>query len=606
MDDLQAHVDDPARLRALHSVALLDSPAEEAFDRLSRLAARLLEAPVSLVSLVDADRQFFKSCIGLEAEPWKSKRETPLSHSFCQHNRVAGQPLVIEDARTHPLVKDNLAITDLDVVAYLGFPLATPDGYILGSFCVIDSKPRSWAKEDVDTLRDLAGAVMVEIQLRSEIATRHQVEGERDELNQLNEQLVAEISARRDAEEQQQQLEAQLSRSRKIETVGQLAGGVAHDLNNLLAPILIYTSALIDENGLSERHSEIVGKIQETGLRAREVIRELLTFSRMQTDEFAVLNANQVISDMESLFSRTIPEDITMAIELESDLPNVLADRSQFERVLMNLVVNACDAMPSGGPLTIETSRVTLDTQAVQANPEATAGEFVRLAVRDAGVGMDGATSRQLFDPFFTTKGSAGTGLGLATVLGVALQHGGLVGCESVLGEGTEVCFFLPTTDELAAAVERHDVLAGSATRTDTILVAEDDATVRESIVRVLTANGFTVLSATDGEDALTQLTYFDKPIHLLLTDVVMPNMNGRGLFQEAVKMRPGLKVLYMSGYNDDVMSHRGRLDPGSHFIAKPFLRDELLAQIDRALQSPAPASSSSNSSGERQNPAAL
>ena len=583
--DLQLHVTDPQRLRALQAIALLDTPAEEAFDRLARLAARLLRAPVALVSLVDADRQFFKSCIGLEIEPWKSERQTPLSHSICQHNRRAGRPLVINDAKSDPLLAGNLAVSDLEVAAYLGFPLTTPDGYVLGSFCVIDSEPREWAEEDIEILRDLAASVMAEIQLRTEIATRHQVEGERDSLTQLNEQLTTEVMARREAERATRRLEAQLDQVRKIEAVGQLAGGVAHDLNNILAPILIYTSLLSDDDSLNAQHSDIISKIEETGVRAREVIRQLLTFSRMQADEFTVVALNEVIDGMEGLLRQSVPEDIDIIVSPDPNIGNILAEKSQIERVLINLVVNAADAMPHGGTLTIETSAIMLNQSDVESNPEAAPGKHVRLEVRDHGTGMDEATLDQVFEPFFSTKGTDGFGLGLATVLGVALQHDGVVAAESSPGVGTSVRIDLPVTDKDVDASDETDEPAHHHIRTGTILVAEDDDLVRESTVHALVSHGFTVLSAVDGQDALTQLQDFDGKIQLLLTDVVMPGMNGRALYQQAIKVRPHLRVLYMSGYNDDIVSHRGGLEAGAQFIAKPFLRDELLTQVDRALQ---------------------
>lgn len=582
--DLQLHVSDAKRLRALQSVALLDTPAEEAFDRLARLAARLLRAPVALVSLVDADRQFFKSCIGLEIEPWKSQRQTPLSHSICQHNRSVGRPLVINDAKNDPLLDGNLAMADLKVAAYLGFPLATPDGHVLGSFCVIDSEPREWLEDDIEILRDVAASVMAEIQLRTEIATRHLVEGERDSLTALNEKLTNEVMARREAEHTTKRLEAQLDRVRKIEVVGQLAGGVAHDLNNLLAPILIYTSLLSDDKTLSAPHADIIRKIEETGVRAREVIRQLLTFSRMQADEFAVVELNDVIHGIEGLLRRSVPEDIEIVFSLDPNIDNILAEKSQLERVLINLVVNAADAMPHGGTLTIETSSVVLDQSDVESNPGAAPGSHVRLEVRDHGAGMDEETLGQVFEPFFSTKGPDGFGLGLATVLGVALQHGGVVSAESSPGVGTSVCLDLPVTDQHLDTSDDADGAAIQQVGTGTILIAEDNDLVRESTVRALCAQGFDVLSAVDGQDALRQLEEFDGQIQLLLTDVVMPGMNGRALYQQAVKMRPGLRVLYMSGYNDDIVSHRGGLEAGAQFIAKPFLRDELLSQVHRVL----------------------
>ena len=328
LNDLATHLVDPARLAALHAVALLDTPTEEAFDRLSRLAAHFVKAPVALVSLVDANRQFFKSCIGLP-EPWRSRRETPLSHSFCQHNRVAGHPLLIEDARTHFLVKDNLAIVDLNVIAYLGIPLVTSDGYVLGSFCVIDSKIRNWGKEDVSVIKDLAAAVMTEIQLRTEIAARSRAEGDRDNLAELNTLLREEITARKQAEEQQRQLEAQLHQAQKMEAIGRLSGGVAHDLNNLLSPILGYGELLSEDPGLNVEQRESLNEILNSGIRARDLVRQLLAFSRKQILEFKPLNINETIENFSKLLRRIIPEDIEIKAVLSPNIRPVMADHRQ-------------------------------------------------------------------------------------------------------------------------------------------------------------------------------------------------------------------------------------------------------------------------------------
>jgi len=581
---LAEHLNDPDRLAALHAVALLDSSSEEAFDRLSRLAARLLDAPVALVSLVDADRQFFKSCVGLEAEPWASDRQTPLSHSFCQHNRIAGQPLIIEDARTHPVVGDNLAIRDLDVVAYLGFPLATADGHVLGSFCAIDNKPRTWDADDVEIIRDLAAAVMGEIQLRTEVATRQRAEGERDELNRLNSQLRSEISARQIAEEQQKALEAQLNQTRKIDAIGQLAGGIAHDLNNLLTPILIYTSILLDDDELSDSHSEIIDQIQSTGLSARDLIRQLLTFSRMQAMEFTVIDVNDVVENLGRLLRRTVREDIQMSTKLAPDLDPIMGDANQIEQIVMNLVVNAADAMPTGGELHIATAMAHLGPNETRMNKDAKPGPYALLTVTDTGDGMNPETQERVFEPFFSTKGTDGTGLGLATVLGIVLQHGGVVHSDSQVDQGTTFKVYLPVTYAHPENDIRNPDHVSRSEHAATILLAEDDHMVRDLIHRILQTQGYTVLSAPDGEQALRLLANADHAVDLLLTDVVMSGMNGSDLYQQALKQRADLRVLFMSGYTNDIIANRGVVESGTHFIAKPFMQDELLAKVAEVI----------------------
>ncbi len=583
-DDLTTHLENPARLAALHAVALLDTPTEEAFDRLSRLAARFVNAPVALVSLVDAHRQFFKSCIGLP-EPWSSRRETPLSHSFCQHNRVAGHPLLIEDARTHPLVKDNLATVDLNVIAYLGIPLVTSDGYVLGSFCVIDSKPRNWREEDVSVIQDLAAAVMTEIQLRTEMTERSRAEEERDKFNELNIRLREEITARKQAEEQQRQLEAKLHLAQKMEAIGQLSGGIAHDLNNLLSPILGYGELLSEDSGLTDKQRESLNQILNSGLRARDLVRQLLTFSRKQILQLKPQNINEAIENFSKLLRRTIPEHIEIKVILSPNIRPVMADVGQLEQVIMNLAINAADAMPDGGELTIETRVSELDKKYAMSHPEVTPGPHMMLAVSDTGCGMDKETRDHIFEPFFSTKGEQGTGLGLATVFGIVKQHTGSIWLYSEPNNGTTFKIYLPITEERLVEEKAAKKKASDLKGTETILLVEDNEDVLRLTHAILQQQGYTILTAKDGNEALATLESHEGLVHMLFTDVIMPGMNGRELYEKAVQKQPGLKVLFMSGYPDSVIARLRVLDKGIQFIQKPFSTKDLACKINEILK---------------------
>ncbi len=584
-NDLSAHLTDPARLAALHAIALLDTPTEESFDRLSRLAARFVKAPVALVSLVDANRQFFKSCFGVP-EPYRSRRETPLSHSFCQHNRVAGQPLIIEDARTNPLFKDNLAIRDLNVIAYLGIPLATSDGYVLGSFCVIDTQPRQWTDEEITIVQDLAMAVMTEIQLRTEIAARHQAEGERDGIAELNNRLRNEISARKQAEEQHDKLAAQLYQKQKMEAIGRLAGGLAHDLNNLLSPILGYGELLLQEPGLNNEQQKSLQEIVRAGLGARDLVRQLLAFSRKQTLEFRPLNINTTIKDFGKLLRRTIPEDIEIKLVLSPDIVPVMADVGQIEQIIMNLAVNAADAMPEGGELTIETGLSELDNEYAGTLPDLIPGPYVMMAISDTGCGMDKETRDHIFEPFFSTKGEQGTGLGLATVFGIVKQHRGSISLSTEPGQGTAFKIYLPISAETSVEEKINGIPDIDLRGTETIILVEDDEQVRHLAIAILQRQGYTVFAAKDSDEALAALASHAGEVHMLLTDVVMPGMNGRELYEKMVQERPGLKVLYMSGYTDNVIAQRGIRGKGIQFIQKPFSAKSLAYKIRKVLES--------------------
>jgi PAS domain S-box-containing protein len=381
-------------------------------------------------------------------------------------------------------------------------------------------------------------------------------------------------------------LEDQYRQAQKVESIGRLAGGVAHDLNNLLTPIIGYGELLLHDAALDEGRRDMVEAILAAGFRARDLVRQLLAFSRKQTLELKALDINKVISGFEKLLRRTIPEDIELKLFLASDALTVMADGGQIEQVLMNLATNAADAMPNGGRMTIETARADLDEKYAVEHLAVKPGPYALLAVSDSGVGMDDKTRKQIFEPFFSTKGKAGTGLGLATVYGIVKQHGGNIWVYSEPGRGATFKVYLPlirtetaSPEESAAATIAAD-LSGS----ETILLVEDNEEVRELSLAILQRQGYTVITAENGRDALAVLERHEGPLHLLLTDVVMPGMNGRELFDRAVERRPGLKALFMSGYTNNVIAHRGVLDQGVAFIQKPFSIRALATKVREVL----------------------
>lgn len=1078
---LYHHLNDPGRLAALRAVALLDTPCEEAFDRLSRLAAQFTKAPVALVSLVDSDRQFFKSCVGLP-EPWNSRRETPLTHSFCQHNRSADVPLIITDARTHPLFRDNQAIHDLSVIAYLGIPLVSPDSHILGSFCVIDTQPRSWTQQEVEAVTDLAAAVMTEIHLRAEIAQRQKAEGDRDELaalhtslqdetkarqlaeadlkevllrqnevlrsanvglwdwdintgkvlysiewkkqigyetheigNDFNEwqsrvhpedlalalnkiqhsladpaqpyeaefrilhkdgsyrwilaqasalpdgmgrparmigvhiditerkkietalylskgryqvlfehapygiviaddksyyidanarmcrmlgytrdemigmhasdiiaeteiqhveptlreiktqsghfrvwqfrrkdgslfdaevsatmlpdgyllgiirditkirqaedrlvhernlsnqiinsmpgviylfngegrflrwninfgeaigytddeishlhpvelfrgpdrdriaeriqkvfetghadieaELVAkegqttpyfftgrriiyegqtcvismginiielkstedalresekrfrdlvrllpvtvfetdpnyqltfvnqhahelfgysekdlekginsldlidpkdhsramtnmakwlkgdnpgtteyqaikkdgtsfpilllatsmiktghfsglrgiiiDISDRKQQEEERLKISDQLRQAQKMESIGRLAGGVSHDLNNMLSPIIGYTELLLYEFEKNENIREQLNHILGAGLRAKDMVHQLLAFSRKQTLEYKPIHLNKILTNFENLLRRTIREDIEIEILTSPVDPVIMADTGQLEQVVMNLAVNAQDAMPNGGKLVFETGTACLEEAYTRIHPGSKPGHYALLTASDSGMGMDEETREHLFEPFFSTKGDKGTGLGLATVFGIIKQHQGNIWVYSEPGMGSTFKIYLPLPQKVHSKIDSTPKARLNLKGSETILIAEDNEYVRLLVHDILKKQGYTILLAENGTEALKVLNGYGRPVHLLLTDVVMPEMNGKGLCSLALEKFPDLKVLFMSGYTDEIISHHGVLEKGVQLIHKPISADILSSRVREIL----------------------
>jgi two-component system, cell cycle sensor histidine kinase and response regulator CckA len=380
-------------------------------------------------------------------------------------------------------------------------------------------------------------------------------------------------------------LEEQLRQAQKMEAVGMLAGGVAHDFNNLLTIITGYSQLIlnnIDEDDVN-RHS--VEQIMKAGERAAALTKQLLAFSRRQVLQPKVLDLNKVVGGLGTMLRRLIGEDIELSLVLPGDLGRVSADPGQIEQVIMNLAVNARDAMPKGGVLTIETANVELDRHYAGRHIAVKPGRYILLAVSDTGAGMDAATQARLFEPFFTTKASGkGTGLGLSTVFGIVKQSGGSVEVYSEPGRGTSVKVYLPRIDQAATIDDAAS--AREATRgTETILLVEDDEMVRTLVRETLHRAGYKILDAPGPLEAKKMSEQFKPPIQLMITDVVMPKISGRDLAEQLSKRRPEMKVLYMSGYTDNAVLNSGILEKEVSFIQKPFTPAALMEKVRDVLE---------------------
>src|SRR5213082_585476 len=383
----------------------------------------------------------------------------------------------------------------------------------------------------------------------------------------------------------QRHLENQLRQSQKMEAVGQLAGGIAHDFNNLLTAILGSTQLLLQATPPGDVRREDVEEIRNAGLRAAELTRQLLAFSRRQVLAPKVLELNAVVANMDKMLRRLIGDDVELATALHTEAGAVNADPGQIEQVLLNLVVNARDAMPGGGRVLIETTRMTLRDELVERRHRLPPGDYVCLAVTDSGLGMDEATQAHLFEPFFTTKEvGKGTGLGLATVYGIVKQSGGYIWVYSEPQRGTTVKVYLPrvpgTAEPPLPAPEPPALRGGH----ETVLLVEDAAPVRTLARRALEARGYTVLDAADRPSAIELSRRHSGVIDALVTDVVMPGMSGRELAERLAPTRPEMKVLYTSGYTDDAMVRQGVLSAGVAFLQKPFVPDTLARKVRDVL----------------------
>jgi PAS domain S-box-containing protein len=399
--------------------------------------------------------------------------------------------------------------------------------------------------------------------------------------------IIEDITERKRLDKEKADLQSQLLHAQKMESVGRLAGGIAHDFNNMLHVITGFADLLVRKLPGDSQLSSYVNEIQRAAGRAQDVTRQLLAFSRRQMISPVPSDLNSLVARMSGGLSRLIGEDVELRVEGAEGLWGVSVDPTQIDQILLNLAVNARDAMPDGGKMTIETTNVRLDETYCRRHATAKPGDYVLLAVSDNGIGMNKETLSRIFEPFFTTKEKGkGTGLGLATVHGIVEQNGGFVNVYSEPGQGTTFRIYLPRTlDEGAAAAEaaeRPGDMGGG-----TVLVVEDEESVRRLTAAVVESLGYTVLVAASGGEAIKLFERDEPRIDVVLTDVVMPGMSGRELRDRLERLRPGIRVLFTSGYTGNVIAHHGMLDRGVHFIAKPFGAADLARALRGVLARP-------------------
>jgi two-component system cell cycle sensor histidine kinase/response regulator CckA len=463
--------------------------------------------------------------------------------------------VIVEDIATDPLWEAGRFVLEHGVRACWSTPIFSTDRALLGTFAMYLSEGRG------PTAGEIAWV---------EAATH-----------------IAAIASPRDrAVAKLRRHEEHLRHAQKMEAVGRLAGGVAHDFNNILSVVLGTSSAILDELELREPLRGEIEVIRKAGERASALTRQLLSFSRPQVVAARAVDLDELVAGLEPLLRRLVDDDVTLAVERSAGPAPVLADPGQLEQVIVNLVVNARDAMPCGGTLSIETAEAALDDARVAALHGVPTGRYVVLTVDDSGHGMDAATRARIFEPFFTTKERGkGTGLGLATVYGIVTQSGGHVSVDSAPGAGATFTLHFPRAEgALAAEAPPAPPVAVTPRGSDTVLLVEDEDQVRATVRKILRRSGYTVLEAQNGGEAFLVCEQYDSKIDLLLTDVVMPRMNGTDLAKRLGALRPGMRVLFMSGHTRETVLGEAAEDPGGSFLEKPVTPDALLRKVRDVL----------------------
>ena len=467
--------------------------------------------------------------------------------------------------------------------------LGLPKDKIIGA-TVFDISPEELAtvyhKADMELMEN-RGTQIYEAKVRYADGTLHDIAFNKSAIVYQNGDMgglvgvMLDMTELKKAEEERDLLTQNLLHSQKIESIGRLAAGVAHDFNNLLTPILGYAEMLKNSLEMDERAVGRVTGIILSASKARDLTGQLLAFGRKQLMEMKLVDLNQILQSFDTILSRTIRSDISIILKYDERLGSIMADRGQLEQIIMNLAINAQDAMPSGGHLVIETSNVTL-TDVPIGNLNLKPGKYVLLMVSDNGCGMEEQQIQCIFEPFYTTKEvGRGTGLGLSTVLGIVSQHGGSINVYSEIGCGTTFKLYFPRHDEpVAEDIEDKKNCKFTSSGSCTILLVEDNETVREMTRELLEESGFLVLVAENGARAIERMNEHGAPIDILVSDIIMPGMNGVALYESLRRLQPDLKVLYMSGYSENILSLQGVGDESPNYLRKPFMPQELLTKI--------------------------
>ena len=541
-DDL----DSTERLAAIRRMEILDRPVERNFQMLVELANSLLNTPVSLITIVTDNRQFFVSSAGLE-EPWKSRRETPLSHSFCKLVVTQDSPLIVTDARIDPLVCENLAIDDIGVAAYLGVPLRTEDNLVLGSFCVIDSVPRKWSQQDQFVVSKLASLAVSELETRIE------------RLRQTTE------------------FERRLRHSQKMEAIGQFTAGIVHDFNNFLATIQIYSDLLKEEFGKQEVPLNYVTEISKTISSATETVQQLLTWSRPNQEDLQSFELHDVVKDTLPMLQTGLPDNVQIELRSQQNC-TVKTKPGLIHQILINLCSNAEYAMrPNGGQMTIEISQASFN------GPQDSKSEkYAKLSFSDTGTGVPPEILERVQDPYFTTKPiGEGTGLGLWTVFGIVHELGGEVRINSNIGVGTTFDIYFPCiscSENGCTPAEpiAHPAAISSKTK---ILIVDDNEAIALGMKRQLTNRGYEAECTSDARHALQLISQCPTRFELVIVDQRMPYITGDRLADRTKSINPDIHVILCSG------NVPGKKPIGVDvFCSKPICLASLVAQIENVI----------------------
>lgn len=548
-----------SRLLILEKMAT-GAPLEGILVDIVHFVEQQCDGALSSILLADEQRGMLSHGAAPSLPDWYNKAVDGLrianGMGSCGTAAFLKRRVVVEDIETHPYWKGFKPAADAGLKACWSEPILSTDGELLGTFAIYYRESRSPEPQEISLLESAAHL--------ASLAVSH-VRGE----------------------EKQKKLEEQLLQMQKIEAVGQLAGGIAHDFNNLLTPVIVYAEMLrngLDNGSSLSRHAD---GILQASFKARDLTGKLLSFSRRQVLSLEIVDLNALVLSFQEILRRTIRENISIEMLLSPEVSLIKADRGQMEQILLNLFVNAQDAIADKGRIWVRTGQVTVDREFAALHPGMREGRYLQLIVSDDGCGMNDDTMRHIFEPFFTTKQVGhGTGLGLATVYGIVKQHDGYVTVSSRLGEGSIFTIYLPVAESDAASATLPDDFSEdrSPKTARTYLVVEDNDIVREMIVNMLMTTGSTVLASGHPVAALDLARSYDGRIDLLVSDVVMPEMNGQELYERILEIRPGLKVLYISGYSHNIVAHRDNLEERISFLQKPFTAEEFMKRSDAIL----------------------